>query len=106
MNRETVVVNIYKNQYDFYIGRAGKGKDGYFGNAHPIGWCSICKRTHDRKDCLSEFRADFNKRVESDPEFRARVLALKGAVIGCFCKPQDCHGDIIKEWLDKQSPLE
>jgi len=20
--------------------------------------------------------------------------------LGCYCKPQNCHGDVIKEWLD------
>ncbi len=29
MNK-TIVVNIYKEPYDDYIGRPGKGKDGYF----------------------------------------------------------------------------
>lgn len=100
--QETKVVNIYANQYDFYIGRAGKGRDGYFGNPHPIGDCSICGRFHDRPDCLSEYKKDFDLRIENDLEFRTRVLALKGSRIGCFCKPKDCRGDIIKEWLDNQ----
>lgn len=99
---ETRIINIYKDTYDFYIGRAGKGKDGYFGNPHSIGWCSICKRTHDRKDCLTEFDNYFISRINSDVEFKNKVLELKGHTLGCFCKPQDCHGDIIKNWLDKQ----
>ena len=28
----TKVVNLYKEPYEVYIGRSGKGKDGYFGN--------------------------------------------------------------------------
>ena len=31
-NRLTTVVNIRKEHYDQYIGRAGRGEDGYFGN--------------------------------------------------------------------------
>ncbi len=30
--KHTRVVNIRKKAYDVYIGRAGKGQDGYFGN--------------------------------------------------------------------------
>ena len=30
--KHTRVVNIRKEAYDVYIGRAGKGQDGYFGN--------------------------------------------------------------------------
>ena len=34
---QTVVVNINKEQFDIYIGRAGRGEDGYFGNPFRIG---------------------------------------------------------------------
>ena len=34
---QTVVVNIYKEQFDVYIGRAGRGQDGYFGNPFCMG---------------------------------------------------------------------
>ena len=33
---DTTVVNLFKNKYDVYIGRAGKGQDGYFGNPFPL----------------------------------------------------------------------
>jgi hypothetical protein len=23
----------------------------------------------------------------------------------CFCKPQACHGDVIKAWLDAGCPM-
>ena len=29
---KTRVVNIKEEKYDVYIGRAGRGQDGYFGN--------------------------------------------------------------------------
>lgn len=32
----TKVVNIYKDKFDVYIGRPGKGNDGYFGNPFPL----------------------------------------------------------------------
>ena len=34
---QTVVVNIYNEQFDAYIGRAGRGEDGYFGNPFRMG---------------------------------------------------------------------
>jgi len=34
---QTVVVNINKEPFDIYIGRAGRGEDGYFGNPFRIG---------------------------------------------------------------------
>lgn len=32
MAGRALVVNIYKDKFDVYIGRKGKGHDGYFGN--------------------------------------------------------------------------
>jgi hypothetical protein len=26
---------------------------------------------------------------------------LKGKVLGCFCKPKECHGDILVELVEK-----
>ena len=38
--------------------------------------------------------------MESDPEFRAKVLALRGKRLGCWCAPAPCHCDIIAAYLD------
>lgn len=98
----TTVVNCRCSKYDVYIGRAGKGQSGEFGNPHIIGYCPICKKTHDREDCIDAFKIDFLKRMENDIEFRTKVLALKDKVLGCFCKPAKCHGDIIVTYLNNQ----
>lgn len=97
----TKIVNLYKEAYDIYIGRAGKGKEGYFGNPHPIGYCPICKTQHDRVSSIASFKKDFLKRIENDAEFKGRVESLRDKTLGCFCKPNDCHGDVYKEYLDK-----
>lgn len=99
----TQVVNLKKEPYEVYIGRVGRGEDGYFGNPHPIGWCQICEEVHGRNEAITPFKKDFLYRVEHDREFRKRVIALKGKVLGCFCKPLKCHGDVYVEWLDTVS---
>ena len=104
---ETQVVNLRKEAYDVYIGRAGHGQDGYFGNPHTMGmvYCSHCKGHHDRASAIEAFKKDFLRRVEIEPSFRKRVLELRGKRLGCFCKPLPCHGDVIKEWLDRNPSL-
>lgn len=93
---DTRVVNIHnKLPYDVYIGRQGKGRDGYFGNPYTIGIDG------DRDAVIALYRIWFEQRVADDEEFRARVLALKGQALGCFCAPAKCHGDVIIEWLDQ-----
>jgi len=109
---ETIVVNIANDSYDEYIGRGikyhthmlAKGikprEEGWLGNPHPIGWCDICVEYHTRDECIEKFKIDFYKKISSDIQFRKSVLLLKRKRLGCYCKPQKCHGDIIKEWIE------
>lgn len=101
----TRVVNLYKSNYDVYIGRAGKNKDGTFGNPCVVGKkCIVCGEIHmNSVDTISCFEVYFNKRFSEDKEFHEKVLSLKDKVLGCFCKPKDCHGDVIVKTLNKQS---
>lgn len=98
----TRVVNLRHAPYDVYIGRAGKGFDGYFGNPIRPGRCFLCGGTHSfggrTLDC---YRRWFHQRLEQDAEFRRRVEELRGKILGCFCKPKPCHGDIIVSYLER-----
>lgn len=90
----TTVVNIHKRQeYDVYIGRAGHGHDGYFGNPIPLDGIT-------REQCIEQYRIYFYNRIEKDPEFKRRILELKGKRLGCFCMPHLCHGMVIVEYLE------
>ena len=97
---QTVVVNIYKEQFDVYIGRAGREQDGYFGNPFRIG------NGVSREDAVQRSQRYFIDRIEKDSEFKRRVLAVKGKRLGCFCKPKACHGDVIADWLNKMEQKE
>ena len=90
---ETYVVNIYKDfDYDVYIGRPGKGNSGYYGNP--------CHGSN-RDQSIVQYKDYFYNRIKSDPEFRARIHKLQGKILGCFCKPKPCHGDVIVEYLNR-----
>lgn len=102
MSRRTTVVNLRNGAFDVYIGRVGHGHDGYFGNPHPVGQCWLCGTYHLKVHAIEAFRVDFLTRVKTDKEFARRVLALKGKVLGCFCAPAACHGDVIAEWLNER----
>lgn len=93
----TTVVNLRAAPYDVYIGRAGRGEDGYFGNPFTVA-------QHGAR-AIELFRDSyFLPRLERTPTFRGRVLALRGKRLGCFCKPRPCHGDVIAAWIDAQPP--
>lgn len=102
--REPEVVNIYKIPKDWkkdpiyvYIGRPGKGEEGYFGNPIEIGKeCPLCKEIHaESGDTLACCEIHLRKRVAEDVKFRVRVRGLTGHKLVCFCKPKPCHGDLL-----------
>ena len=91
---KTQVVNIRFSAYDVYIGRAGHGKDGYFGNPYRL------TGSEQRGATIERYKKYFNDRMQTDPEFCCRVHELKGKTLGCFCKPHPCHGDVIADYLN------
>lgn len=101
-NCVTSVSNIRFQEYDVYIGRAGHGHDGYFGNPIVLGkCCPVCDQIHTKSgETLECFRVYFYLRIGGDPEFRTRVMTMLGKRLGCFCKPRPCHGDVIAEYLN------
>ena len=89
----TKVVNIRTHSptdNDVYIGRKGKGQDGYFGNPFPI-------VNNDRIACLDKYTEWAFIRLMTDDEFRERVKGLYGKNLVCFCAPLLCHGDALKK---------
>lgn len=87
----TTVVNIHKEEYDVYIGRSGKSMNGYFGNPYGDGT---------REENINRFKEYFYWRLENDPEYKQKILELKGKKLGCFCVPKSCHGHVIADYLN------
>ncbi len=94
MNK-TTVVNIRRNEYDVYIGRAGHGEDGMFGNPFSA------MRDGGREKAIALYREYFYNRIQTDPEFARQISELKGKRLGCFCAPKSCHGHVIVEYLER-----
>lgn len=101
----TIVVNRKKNPFTVDIGRPDRnihmnntevGEPGWLGNPYP-------KDEYGREICIEMFREDFEERIEEDDEFREAVEDLQGEVLGCYCKPAACHGDVILEYIKEAS---
>ena len=88
MNK-TKVVHCKKEKYDVYIGRPS-----IFGNPFSIGKNGI------REEVIEKYKKYFYNRINNDNNFRNKIIALSGKTLGCWCKPQACHGDIIVLYLD------
>ena len=78
------VVNLRKEKFDVYIGRPSK-----FGNPFPLANGSSLQK---RMECINKYE----KWLRNQPELISQMKKeLSGKVLGCYCKPLPCHGDII-----------
>lgn len=98
------VVNLRKDKYTVYIGRSGKGLSGYWGNPVKMNEpCFICGNIHtSRGSTLFCYEQYLRNRLQNSMSFRQMFMELnKDDVLGCFCKPDECHGDVmIKVWKE------
>lgn len=85
---------------DYYIGRRGRGFDGYFGNPYTI------PSDGDRAEVIDKYSEWFHLRIGQDATFRHRVHLLRGKRLLCFCAPQACHGDVIADYLNGRPDAE
>ncbi len=88
--QKTRVVNLRREPYDVYIGRPGRGLSGPWGNPYQIG------RDGTREEVISRYK----EYLLNQPDLLARLPELRGRRLGCFCRPQACHGDVLAELAD------
>lgn len=91
----TQVVHVNRAPFDVYIGRkTAQHAKSIFANPYKVG------RDGTRSECIAKFKEE----LDNDPELQKAAQALKGKTLGCWCKPQDCHGDVLVEFLDGPAP--
>ena len=84
------VVHCRKSAYDIYIGRGSK-----WGNPYRIG------KDGSRQEVISKFET-----YARNNEYLLSCLCERNdKILGCWCKPDDCHGDVlvklVEEYRDK-----
>lgn len=84
------VVNIKKYEpYDVYIGRGSKFGNPFTHLPHLGGPLIIV-------DSREEAIKRYEEWILEQPELINLIkLELKGKILGCYCKPLPCHGDIL-----------
>lgn len=76
----TLVVHCKREPYQVYIGRPSK-----WGNPHKVGPMT-------REAAIEKYLDD----LINDPFLITEHLhELQGKVLGCFCSPNACHGDVL-----------
>jgi hypothetical protein len=76
------VVHCKRQPYDVYIGRPSK-----WGNPFVIG----------KDGNRDEVIAKYAEWIKTQPELMATLPELKDKVLGCWCRPYKCHGDVLTE---------
>lgn len=85
----TTVVHCKRAPYDQLIDRTTP-----YGNPFKIG------RDGNRAEVISKYRAWVLKHPRLISKIRTE---LTGKVLGCWCKPNACHGDVIVELCDENT---
>ena len=50
---------------------------------------------------IEKYREYIIKKLDKDPELVKELRQLKGKNLGCWCKPNDCHGDVLIELINE-----
>jgi hypothetical protein len=73
-----------------YIGRPSK-----WGNPFEIG------KDGDRETVIRKYR----EWVVTQPNLMAALPELRGKVLGCWCSPKACHGDVLAPLANRQNAV-
>ena len=58
-------------------------------------------KTYGRKESLRLYK----EYILETPDLYDSLSELEGKVLGCWCKPLSCHGDVLLELLDSSREL-
>ena len=86
----STVVHCKRDLYDVYIGRPSK-----WGNPFVIG----------KDGTRDEVIAKYREWLLAQPALVEALPELSGKVLGCWCAPQACHGDVLAELSNRTETL-
>jgi len=84
---EPRVVHCKKESHDVYIGRPSK-----WGNPFAVG------KDGTREEVIKRYR----EYLMNNNHLLDSLIQLKGKVLGCWCAPKACHGDVLLEMANQE----
>ncbi len=92
---KTRVVHCRKSEFDIYIGRPSKWGNKFTHRGGIKGTTVVSSRL--------KAIAKFREWLLTQPELMKQAKdELRGKVLGCWCKPKACHGDVLAEIADRE----
>jgi hypothetical protein len=89
-----------------YIGRKGiVFIDGVRYPKKDSFWCNPYKidKNNNRDNVLFLYEKYLTEELSNDKNFIKELAKLKGKKLGCWCKPEQCHGDILLKFINQLS---
>jgi Domain of unknown function (DUF4326) len=87
-DHSSLVVHCKQASFDVYIGRPSA-----WGNPFAIG------SNGDRNAVVEKYETYLLGR----PDLMSRLIELRGKVLGCWCAPAVCHGDVLAKYANRES---
>jgi hypothetical protein len=89
---------------NIYIGRKGivfidkirfPQKSSIWSNPYKIG------KDGTRDEIIDKYKIYIENKILNEPNMIDELLNLKNKNLGCWCKPDKCHGDILLQLINK-----
>ena len=92
----TEVININHTAAQDYV---PIGRGTLWGNPYKIG------RDGTREEVIEKYRVYIVKRLLIEEGLVDELLKLDGEKLGCYCKPELCHGDVLVGLIEEYKTL-
>ncbi len=96
-----------KDEENVYIGRAGivfidnvrfPKESSIWANPYKVG---DKKGQYEREESLRLYENYIREKIKGSEIMKEELLKLKGKNLGCWCKPEGCHGDVLMKILEE-----
>lgn len=92
-HKKRIVVHCLRSNYGVYIGR---GRCPKTGESNALGNPFVIGKDGNRREVIEKYEHEYLRpRIEKDKVFREKIKNLHGKVLGCWCYPLPCHGDVL-----------
>lgn len=83
------VVDRRRKHFDVYIGRGSPWGNPFIIDVHGT---------------REEVIAKYEDWIKTQPRLMAALPNLKGKILGCYCAPKPCHGDVLLRLVNDCCP--
>ena len=90
------MVNRTRPHFDIYIGRELHYAKANFSQSK---WANL---PNVKKVGIKKSLELYEKHIRNTPELWDALDELEGKVLGCWCKPKPCHGDVLIKLMNEK----